>query len=400
MLTDAQIRKIKPTDKKERYYDEKSMYLEVTPAGGMYWRLKYRFNKLEKVYSIGTYPEISLANARLKRDDARRQILDGKDPNAVKREQKEIAAGKMTFGAVYSEWLDKKEAEWSKGSFERAKSRFENDVLPYIGKRPIADITASELLTVIQRIEKRTVDTAHRALGECGQIFRYGMANGRNNHDPSPALHKAITKRKGKNFAAFTRPADLADMLKAFNGFKGTYTVRCALYLAPMLFARIGELRRAKWAEIDLDAGCWEYYVTKTKQDHLVPLPRQAIDLLREMKGVNGNSEYVFPGHRSRLLPMSGSAINGALQRLGFDTKEEITGHGFRATARTILRERLGYERDFIERQLSHKTSEIHGTAYDRAMFLEQRMGMMQAWADYLDELRTDSNVIRFVKPA
>jgi integrase len=279
----------------------------------------------------------------------------------------------------------------------RAIRRLENDVFPYIGKMPIADIDAPELLRVIQRIESRAVDTAHRTLQECGQIFRYGMATGRNIHDPSAALKGALSPHQTKHFAAIVEPDELAKLLRAIDSFNGTFVVKCALQVAPLMFVRIGELRRARWCEIDFDAGEWRYFITKTKQAHIVALPRQALAILRELQQLTGEFEYVFYGGRDRHKPMSDAAINAALRRMGYDTKTEITGHGFRATARTMLHERLRFAPDVIEHQLAHSVPDSLGVAYNRTKFIDERRQMMQVWADYLDELR-QGQVIRFPK--
>ncbi len=396
MLTDAKIRKIKPELTTKRYTDEKGMYLEVTPKGGMYWRMKYRIGGKENRYSIGTYPAITLAEARKRRDEARQQVEQGIDPNQAKQQAKRELEGADTFEYVAREWHTKKSTQWASSTVVKLLRRLEMDIFPYIGKQPIAAVTAPDLLRVIQRIESRSIDTAYRALQECGQIFRYGMATGRNIHDPSTALKGALSPRPERHFAAITEPHELAKLLKAIESFNGTFVVKCALQLAPMFFTRIGELRTARWADIDLDAAEWRFYITKTKQDHIVTLPTQAVAILRDLQQLTGSFEYVFYGARDRRKPMSDAAINASLRRMGYDTKTEITGHGFRATARTILHERLGFERDVIEHQLAHSVGDALGTAYNRTKFLEQRRTMMQAWADYLEGLRTDSNVIPF----
>lgn len=388
MLTDAALRKIKPLEKTKRYSDEYGMYLEVTPSGSKLWRMKYRFGGKENRFSIGTYPLVSLATARVKRDEARRLLADGIDPNQVKKVKQQQDAGINSFQYVALEWYAKKASSWAASTANKIKRRLEVDVLPYLGKRPIAEITAPELLKVIQRIETRSVDTAYRALEECGQIFRYGMVIGSNIHDPSPALRGVLTKRIKNHFAAITEPAAAGALLRAIDSFNGTFIVKSALQLAPMFFVRPGELRTAKWSDMDLEAGEWRYFITKTKQNHIVTLSRQAIEILKDLHQLTGQYEYVFIGGRDPKRPMSDAAINAALRRMGYDTKSEMTGHGFRAMARTILHERLGMERDVIEHQLAHSVPDSLGTAYNRTKFLEQRRHMMQVWSDYLDELR------------
>jgi integrase len=261
-------------------------------------------------------------------------------------------------------------------------------VFPWLGDRAVAEIKPTEVLAVIQRIEQRgTIDTAHRALQNCGQVFRYAVATGRAERDPTGDLRGALPPLRHEHFASITEPAKVAEMLRAFDAFAGTFVVKCALRLAPLLFVRPGELRQAKWAEFDLDRAEWRYVVSKTKTDHLVPLATQAVALLRELYQLTGSREYVFPG-RDPSKPMSGAAINAALRRMGFDTKTEITGHGFRAMARTILDEQLRFRDRVIEQQLAHKVPDPLGTAYIRTKFLEDRIVMMQAWADYLDALK------------
>lgn len=396
MLTDAKIRKLKPEAKKKRYSDEKGMYLEITPSGGMYWRLKYRFNQKENVYSIGVYPEVSLAQARLIRDDARKLLTDGIDPNQVKKANITQASGENTFRYVAMEWHSKKTSTWAASTIVKVNARLNKDILPYLGDLDINSIEAPDLLAVIKRIEGRSPDTAKRALQECGAIFRYGMALGKNKHDPSQALKGLLLPVKQNHFAAITEPSKAGELLRAIDGFNGTFVVKCALQLAPMFFVRIGELRTAKWADIDFEAAEWRYFITKTKQQHIVPLSQQAMQILKELHQLTGSYEHIFIGGRDPKLPMSDAAINAAIRRMGYSTKDEITGHGFRAMARTILHEQLGYERDIIEHQLAHAVPDSLGTAYNRTKFLKQRKEMMQHWANYLDNLK--QNVIQFPK--
>ena len=396
MLTDAKNRKLKPEAKKKRYSDEKGMYLEITPSGGMYWRLKYRFNQKENVYSIGVYPEVSLAQARLIRDDARKLLTDGIDPNQVKKANITQANGENTFRYVAMEWHNKKTSTWAASTIVKVNARLDKDILPYLGDLDINSIEAPDLLAVIKRIEGRSPDTAKRALQECGAIFRYGMALGKNKHDPSQALKGLLLPVKQNHFAAITEPSKAGELLRAIDGFNGTLVVKCALQLAPMFFVRIGELRTAKWADIDFEAAEWRYFITKTKQQHIVPLSQQAMQILKELHQLTGSYEHIFIGGRDPKRPMSDAAINAAIRRMGYSTKDEITGHGFRAMARTILHEQLGYERDIIEHQLAHAVPDSLGTAYNRTKFLKQRKEMMQHWANYLDNLK--QNVIQFPK--
>ena len=400
MLTDAAIKRLKspPAEqtKPDKHSDGHGLQLHIFATGRMSWIYAYRFDGKQRTLTIGKYPAVSLAEARRKRDEAHQQIQQGIDPNQTKQQANRELEGADTFEYVAREWHAKKSTQWAGSTVVKLLRRLELDIFPYIGKQPITTLTAPDLLRVIQRIESRSIDTAYRALQECGQIFRYGMATGRNIHDPSMALKGALSPRPEKHFAAITEPHELAKLLKAIESFNGTFVVKCALQLAPMFFTRIGELRTARWADIDLDAAEWRFYITKTKQDHIVTLPAQAVAILRDLQQLTGSFEHVFYGARDRRKPMSDAAINASLRRMGYDTKTEITGHGFRATARTILHERLGFERDVIEHQLAHSVGDALGTAYNRTKFLEQRRTMMQAWADYLEGLRTDSNVIPF----
>ena len=404
MLTDAAIKRLKPPPAEQKtpdkHSDKHGLQLHLFANGRASWIYAYRLEGKQRTLTIGKYPTASLADARRARDTARQLIEQGIDPNQSKQQAKRESGGADTFEYVASEWCDKKAPQWAASTVVKLKRRLEVDIFPYIGKQPMAAITAPDLLRVIQRIEKRSIDTAYRALQECGQIFRYGMATGRNIHDPSTALRGALSPRPEKHFAAITEPQQLAKLLKDIHAYHGTFVVQCALQLAPMFFVRIGELRQAKWSEIDLDAAEWRYVISKTGQDHIVSLPTQAVAILRDLQQLTGHFDYVFYGRRNQHRPMSPATVNRALTILGYDTQAEITGHGFRATARTILHERLGFERDVIEHQLAHRVPDSLGTAYNRTKFLEQRRTMMQAWADYLEGLRTDSNVIPFGRAA
>lgn len=267
--------------------------------------------------------------------------------------------------------------------------RFELYLFPWIGNLPIADITAPQLLQVVKRIEKlNKLETAHRALQTAGQVFRYAVQTGRAVRDVTYDLKGALPATTTKHIAAFTNPKDIAELLRAIDGFNGTVTVQCALKLSPLVFTRPSELRQAKWRDIDLDAAEWRYVVSKTKTDHLVPLSKQAIEILKIMQPLSGHREYVFPGGHSPLRPMSEAAVNAALKRMGYDTQTQITGHGFRAMARTILHERLNIDPHIIEHQLAHTVPDTLGSAYNRTRFIEQRKVMMQQWADYLSDLK------------
>ena len=393
MLTNAKIKSITPppdTQKRpDKYSDSGGLQLHVFSNGGKYWRLAYRFEGKQKTYSIGIYPEVSLAEAREKREEIKKLIKANIDPMATKKEQELEEGGFNTFQHVALEWYSKKQTIWAASTANKVKRRLDADILPYLGSLLIAEITAPILLHTIQRIETRSVDTAYRALEECGQIFRYGIATGKTLHDPSVAIRGALTKRSKNHFAAIIEPKEVGALLRAIDDFNGTFVVKSALQLAPLFFVRIGELRTAKWSEIDFERAEWRYFITKTKQNHIVTLSTQALKILSELKQLTGNYEYVFVGGRDPNRPMSDAAINAALRRMGYDTKTEMTGHGFRAMARTILHERLGMDRDVIEHQLAHRVPDALGAAYNRTRFLEQRKRMMQEWANYLDELKT-----------
>jgi len=401
-LTDTAIRNIKPGIKSIKLFDERGLYLEVSPSGGKWWRLKYRFDNKEKRISLGVYPDISLKDARDRRDEARKLLANGVDPSenrkAIKSTRMDRAAN--SFEVVGREWFAKYSPTWASNHGVRIIRRFERDIFPWIGGRPIAEITAPELLSVIRRIEIRgALETAHRALSNCGQVFRYAVATGRAERDPSGDLRGALPPVKGTHFAATTEPKRVAEILRAMDGYEGTLTVRCALRLAPLVFVRPGELRNAEWANIDFEAAEWRYLVTKTNTQHIVPLSRQAVEILLELQPLTGNSRFVFPSARSHHRPMSDNAILAAMRRLGID-KEEMSGHGFRAVARTILDEVLGVRPDFIEHQLAHAVRDPNGRAYNRTAHLPERRKMMQQWADYLDKLKVGAEIIPIHKNA
>lgn len=395
-LTDTAIRNTKPSDKAKRMFDSRGLYLEISPRGGKWWRLKYRFAGKEKRLSLGVYPDVSLKMARERRDEARRLLANEVDPSenrkAIKAARDERSAN--SFEVIGREWFAKHSPNWSANHADRIIRRLERDIFPWIGGKPIADITAPQLLDVVRRIEKRgALETAHRALGNCGQVFRYAVATGRAERDPSGDLRGALPPVKGKHFAAVTEPKQVAEVLRALDGYEGTLTVRCALRLAPLVFVRPGELRHAQWEDIDFEAAEWRYTVTKTDTQHIVPLSRQAVEILRELQPLTGQSRYVFPGARSNVRPMSDNAILAAMRRMGIG-KEEMSGHGFRAMARTILDEVLGFRPDYIEHQLAHSVRDPNGRAYNRTAHLPKRRKMMQDWADYLDKLKAGADII------
>ncbi|KWA79438.1 integrase [Burkholderia ubonensis] len=390
-LTDLAVRNAKPTGKLYRLFDERGMYLEVSAAGGKWWRFKYRFGGKEKRLSLGVYPDTGLKDARERRDEARKLVAKGIDPGEHKRATKAAALEQASnsFEIVAREWFAGQQPTWAESHAAKVIQRLEKDIFPWLGRRPVGEIAAPEVLTVIHRIRERGArDTALRAMQNCGQVFRYAVATGRAQRDPTADLRGVFPPVRHENFASITDPGKVAELLRAIDGFHGTFVVKCALLLAPLLFVRPGELRKAEWSGFDLDKAEWRYFVTKTKTEHLVPLSTQAVAILRELHALTGQRAYVFPG-RDPKKPMSEAAINAALRRMGYDTKTEITGHGFRAMARTILHERLRFPAEVIEHQLAHKVPDALGTAYNRTKFLDDRVAMMQAWADYLDRLKT-----------
>ncbi|WP_233831765.1 tyrosine-type recombinase/integrase [Paraburkholderia sp. ZP32-5] len=395
-LTDAAIRNTKPTDKAQKLFDGGGLFLLVTPAGRRYWRLKYRIAGKEKLLALGVYPDVSLAAARKKRDEAREKLAAGVDPGEAKKADKRAVriAAANSFEAVALAWMDERRPYVEQAQYDKTLARFQNDAFPWLGKRPISEIEAPEILDVLKRVDGRGARfTAHRLRGEISRVFRYGIKEGFCKSDPARDLVGAIPPAQTEHFASITEPAKVGEMLRAFDGFAGTFPVLCALKLAPMLFVRPGELRQAEWSEFDLDKGEWRYHVSKTKTEHLVPLAAQAVAILRELHALTGAGRYVFPGARDRNRPMSEATINAALRRLGYDTRTEITGHGFRAMARTILHEELEHKPEVIEHQLAHAVPDNLGSAYNRTKFIRARRSMMQEWADYLGRLKDGSEV-------
>lgn len=395
-LTDTQIKAIKPDTKPRKYADEKGLYLEVAPSGGKWWRLKYRFDGKEKRISLGTYPDVGLKLARTRRDDARKLLAESIDPGETRKAQKAAGVERTanSFEVVAREWYAKMATCWVPSHGEKIIRRLERDIFPWIGSKPIAEITSPAVLSTVRKIEDRgRLETAHRALQNCSQIFRYAIATGRAQRDPATDLKGALPPVREKHFAAIIDPKEAGALLRAIDGFTGTKIVKSALQLAPLVFTRPGELRKARWEDIDLDKAEWRYLVTKTNSEHLVPLSAQAVAILQDLYPLTGRKAWVFPGMRDHQKPMSEATINAALRRMGYDTKDEMTGHGFRAMARTILHEELGFEPAVIEHQLAHRVPDALGAAYNRTKFVKERVRMMQAWADYLETLRTAKTV-------
>ena len=392
-LTVTAIRKAKPREKPRKLYDSRGLYLEIAPRGTKAWRFKYRFAGKEKRISMGIYPDVSLKLARQRRDEARKLLAREIDPSAYRKAQKQARRewARNSFEAVANEWLTKHSPNWSPGWIRRLEFELEREAFPYIGASPVAEITAPDLLAVVRRVEARGhLRKAHTVFQVCGRVLRYAVATGRAERDVSADLRGALPPVKTKHFAAITDPKEVGPLLRQLDTYSGTLPVRCALRLAPLVFVRLGELVTAEWAGIDLEGAEWRYTVTKTDRPHVVPLARQAVAILREVHPMTGHHRYVFPNARFpyRELPMSRGTLWSAFRALDIP-KERMTMHGFRAMARTILDEVLGFRPDFIEHQLAHAVRDPNGRAYNRTAFLPERHAMMQAWADYLDRLRT-----------
>lgn len=396
-LTDREISSAKPEEKQYALFDGKGLLLLVMPQGGKLWRFKYSFAGKQKLLSMGSYPEISLADARQRRDEARKQVAHGVDPGAVRHAQKQADTSETeTFEVIACEWHTKFSPKLSPGHATKLMSALNRDLFPWLGPRPIKDLKAFELLKTLHRIEERgALETAHRMRGLLGQIFRYAVATGRAERDPAVDLRGALPQPHSTHLSAITDPKEVAHLLRAIEGYDGFFIVRCALRLAPLFFVRPGELRHAEWSEFDLDEASWNIPGSKMKmkEAHLVPLSSQAVEILKELQPLTGSSRFLFPSARSFSRPMSENTVNAALRRMGY-TKDVMTGHGFRAMARTILDEVLLQRPELIEHQLAHAVRDPLGRAYNRTAHLTERRVMMQKWADYLDGLREGAVVL------
>lgn len=391
-LTDIQVRNAKAKDKEYKLSDTGGLYLLVKPSGGKLWRMAYRFAGKQKALAFESYPSLSLADARQRRDGAKKLLANGVDPGEVKKAQKAaiVAVTENAFEVVAREWHGKFIHTWSKVHADTLQERLERDIYPYLGSKDIAEIKPPELLAVLRRIESRgALDTAHRIRFMCGQIFRYAIATGRADRDPSADLKGALPPVKFGHRAAPTDPKDVAPLLRAIDDFKCSFPVKCALQLLPLVFCRPGELRAAEWSEFDFENEQWNIPASrmKMKEQHIVPLSRQTIAILKELQPLTGSGLYLFPSLRSSQRCMSDNTLNASFRRMGFE-KHEISAHGFRAMARTILDEVLQFRPDFIEHQLAHAVRDANGRAYNRTSHLVERKKMMQKWADYLDVLK------------
>lgn len=389
-LTDTAIRNAKAKDKPYKLSDEKGLYLLINKAG-KYFRFDYRYAGKRKTMAFGVYPDVKLVDARKKRYDARRLLQNDVDPAQYKKETKAIQKESVenSFENVAREWFTKNKHIWTEGHSKTIISRLELNVFPWLGTQPVSSITAPALLDVLRRIEARgAIETTHRVKQICGQVFRYAVATGRAERDPSADLRGALSPAKSKRMATITDPKQIGGLLRAIDGYEGHLITRCALKLAPLVFVRPGELRHAEWHEINFEQAEWKIPEEKMKMrtPHLVPLAVQAIEILKELEPLTGRGRYVFPSLRTSVRPMSNNTVLAALRRMGY-AKEEMSGHGFRAMASTILHEQ-GWASDIIERQLAHSERNSIKAAYNHAQHLPERRRMMQAWADYLDTLK------------
>lgn len=400
-LTDTFVKNIKPkgTSTGEKHSDGQGLYLHVKEAG-KYWRMSYRFKGKQKILALGVYPAVSLLKARQRREAARELLAEGIDPSTAKQEEKaaKVAASANTFELVAREWLDKSKADRMTSTHTKVTTWLEKDVFPFIGKMPISTMGPRDVLGALRHMEGRgALDSVQRVKQICGQVFRYAVASGSAERDVTQDLKGALAKHAAENFAAITEPKQAGDLMRSIFAYAGhPYTV-AALKLSPLVFVRPGELRTAEWTEIDLDGAEWRIPGSKMKMkvDHLVPLSKQALEILRSMQPLTGHGKYVFPGLRTGDRPMSENTINGALRVMGY-ANDVHTAHGFRAMARTIMDEVLDQRVDLIEHQLAHKVKDANGNAYNRTAHLPARRVMMQTWADYLDKLRIGADVIPF----
>jgi integrase len=391
MLTDTAIRCLKATGKTQKLFDGGGLYLMVSPTGGKLWRMDYRFAGKRKTLACGAYPAVSLKDARQKREEAKEQLAADIDPGALKKAVKEAVRAEVTnsFEVIAREWHALQSPQWVETHRRNILAYLEKDIFPPLGALPVNGVKPPQLLDVLRRMEGRDAISAARKMRQtCGQIFRYAIATGRAEYDPSASLKDALTPRQTRNFSSIKEPRAIGALLRNIDGYTGNITVRAALRMAPYVFVRPGELRRAEWAEFDLAAAEWRIPAArmKMKEPHIVPLARQVLELLKDLHTYTGNSRYLFSSMRANSAPISDMTLLAGLRRLGYG-KEEMTVHGFRSMASTLLNEQ-GYNRDWIERQLAHGERNSIRAAYNYAEYLPERRRMMQEWADYLDGLR------------
>jgi integrase len=390
-LTDTAIKNARSRESQYKLFDGAGLFLLVAPAGGKWWRLKYRFGGKEKLLSLGTYPLVSLKEARERREEAKKLLANGIDPGLHRQAVKSsiLSAHGNTFEVVAREWYAKHSSTLVDSHKKKILSRLEKQLFPFIGAYPIQQIEAPHILAAVSHAERRgAVDTAHRLVQLCGQVFRYAIVTGRAKHDISADLRGALQAVAVRHRAAITEPQKIGMLLRAIDGYEGYFPLTCALRLAPLVFLRPGELRKGEWAEINIDAAEWRILPERMKmrQTHIVPLSIQAVAVLEELRPITGHGRYLFPSVRSDSRPITDEALLAALRSMGF-TKEEMSVHGFRGMASTLLNEK-GYNRDWIERQLAHGERNGVRAAYNYAEYLPERRKMMQEWADYLSGLK------------
>jgi len=394
-LTDAKLRALKPASKPYRITDGQGLYCEVSAAGNRLWRLKYRFAGKEKRLAFGQWPEVSLKDARTRRDEARALLAAGADPGAARKAER--AATEATFEKVAGECLATRQPGWAASHYAKTESRLRRFIFPWLGGTPVTALAAPQLLEVLRRVEHKSAGEAQRTRTILGQIFDFAEASGRSTGNPARSLKGVLRPTAERHFAAATTPAALREVLLTLDAYRGTPQVEAALRLAPLLVVRPGELRRMRWSDVDFEAKEWRFVVSKTQIEHCVPLARQAIAVLEGLRPITGAEPYVFPNGRTKNAPMSENAVLAALRRSGLP-KEEASGHGFRASFRTLADEVLRERVDLIEHQLAHKVRDPLGRAYNRTTFLAERREMMQRWADYLDTIREGVKILRFRK--
>jgi integrase len=394
-LTDPKAKNATAKEKDYKLSDERGLYLLVKKNGSKYWRMKYRFLGKEKTYSIGVYPEVTLKEARIARDTARKLLNENIDPSTDKKSQKQklVSESAHSFEAIAREWYEKTKFKWSNTHTLRVKKGLENELFPAFGNKHIGEVTAPDLLAAIRKIEEREAfEVSKKVRRVAGQVFRYGIASGLCQQDFSSAIIDALQHKEAKHMASITDPKEVGKLLVAIDAYNGTPAVIAALKISPLLFQRPGEIRHMEWSEVNWDESRWEIPADKMKMraDHIVPLSKQSISILKKQQELTGSQRYAFPSARSNTRPLSENAVRIALRTMGYD-KDTITPHGFRAMARTILDEVLNFRVDWIEHQLAHAVRDATGRAYNRTKFLPQRHEMMQKWADYLDELKLKS---------
>lgn len=386
-LTDTALRAAKPTEKTQKFFDGNGLYLLITPKGAKSWRLKYRFQGKEKLISLGPYPLVSLKEARERSLVARKTLEGGIDPSAERKQAKNKTQN--TFELVAREWHEMQSTKWTKTTATAVMQRMQRNFFPFIGAKPIDEVTAPEILALLRKVEARgTISSAHDLKHACSGVMRYAIATGRAERDPTADLRGALTPNRKKHRPALTAPEAVGNLMHAIYNYQGSLVVRSALQLLAFTFCRSTEIRNAEWKEFDFEDKLWRIPAErmKMKRDHLVPLSKQAIAVLEKLRMYSGKGQYVFPCYRSEAVPFGKTALQRAIRVMGFE-RDEMCPHGFRSMASTLLNEQ-GYNADWIERQLAHVSNNQVRAAYNRAEYLPERRKMLQEWADYLDKLR------------